>query len=56
MQVSATFTPNGHSKARKPFVLPEVVQHKSLTDGTLMLVSNIQCWSSLSDPAAKCES
>ena len=55
MQVSGTATPNMQTKARKPFVLPEVVQHKSLTDGTLMLVSNVQCWNNLSDPAARCK-
>ena len=39
MRVSATSTGNSSPEGRKPFVPPQVVQRKSLTDGSLMLVT-----------------
>ncbi len=49
MRASAISTINSNPEARKPFVPPQVVQHKSLTDGTLMLVTGgFPC---ISDPA-----
>ncbi len=53
MRGSATSTANLSPEGRKSFVPPQVVQHKSLTDGTLMLVTGgFPC---LTDPA-NCDS
>ncbi len=53
MRGSAASTANSSREERKPFVPPQIVQHKSLTDGTLMLVTGgLPC---ITDPA-NCDS